>query len=236
MDVHDDTLAKRSVTAFGGVACVAATLSLAAGLLAAVSVESAGAQNAVPLKVAPLSGAELIGHLRSGGCVLVMRHARSPGALPEAHAAKADNHHRERQLDEAGEADARAFGAAVRALRIPIGAIYSSPTYRARETVRLGGLGEPQAIEQLAESKRGMSAAAEHSQVDWLREAITRAPPAHSNVLIVTHAPNIVGAFGDRAKDVQAGESLVFEPRPGAGPRLLGRITIDEWRKLAGSR
>ena len=183
---------------------------------------------------APLSGPQIMERLRAGGCVLVMRHARSPQAAPAASTANADNPHRERQLDAAGEADARALGAAVRALHVAIRPIYSSPTYRARQTVQLAQLGEPQIIEQLAESERGMSGAAQHSQVEWLRQAVAQSPPAGSNTLVVTHTPNIVGAFGSRASGIAPGESLVFEPRQGGGTRLLGRITVHEWQTLAG--
>src|SRR5690348_312004 len=103
----------RSVSILAAVAWLAMT--------AMPPVSSAGA--------APLSGPELIERLRAGGCVLVMRHARSPQAAPDARTANADNLRRERQLDQAGEADARALGTALRALHIPIGPIYSSPTY-----------------------------------------------------------------------------------------------------------
>lgn len=211
----------RSVTAFGRIAALAAAVLVAA---APVAAGSGGAP--------PLSGLELIERLRAGGCVLVMRHAQSPEAVPDAQAARADNPHRERQLDEAGEAGARAFGAAVRALHVPIGPIYSSPTYRARETVRLAGLAEPQVIAQLAET-HGMSGAAERSQIDWLRAAVRRRPRAHTDALIITHTPNIVGAFGGRARGIAAGESLVFEPGRAGGPSLLGRLTVEEWQKLA---
>ena len=223
----EDTLAMRSVTAFGRIGSLAATVFVAAAHFAAAPA------GAAPLSAVPLSGAQLIERLRAGGCVLVMRHARSPDAVPDAGAANPDNPHRERQLDAAGEADARAWGEAVRALHVPIGPVYSSPTYRARETVRLAGLGKPRIIEQLAESKRGMSGSAEHSQIEWLREAVRQRPPAHRNALIVTHTPNIVGAFGSGASGLRAGESLVFEPRGPRGARLLGRITVEEWQKLA---
>lgn len=230
--MREDTLAMRSVTAFGRVAAIAAAVVLADTALAR-STRAAPLSPPV-LPTAPLSGPELIERLRAGGCVLVMRHAQSPNAVPDARTAKPDNPGRERQLDETGEADARAFGTALRALHIPIGPIYSSPTYRARETVRLARLGEPQIIEQLAESQHGMSGTAERSQVEWLREAAARPPAPHTNALVVTHTPNIVGAFGDRARGVQAGESLVFEPRRGKGASLLGRITVEEWQRLAG--
>ncbi|HXS27805.1 MAG TPA: histidine phosphatase family protein [Steroidobacteraceae bacterium] len=185
---------------------------------------------------ASLSAAQIVERLRAGGCVLVMRHAQSPFAVPDARTAKTDNPHRERQLDEKGEADARAFGAALRALRIRIGPIYSSPAYRARETVRLAGIGEPKIVEQLSESRHGMSGAAERPQTEWLHRAVSKSPPAGSNTLIVTHTPNIVGAFGNSAAGIKAGESLVFEPDRATGTRLLGRITVEDLQQLARER
>ncbi|HEY2590966.1 MAG TPA: histidine phosphatase family protein [Steroidobacteraceae bacterium] len=201
--------------------------------LAAVAFFATVPVSAHSADAAPLSGPQLIERLRAGGCVLVMRHARSPEAAPDVHSAKADNPRRERQLDDAGEADARALGTAMRALHVMIGPIYSSPTYRARETVRLARLGEPQLIEQLSEGKRGMSGSAERSQTAWLRRAVAQAPPAGSNTLIVTHTPNIVSAFSNGTSGIRAGESLIFAPSQGE-TRLLGRITVDEWRKLTG--
>jgi len=206
---------------------------LAVGLVV-VAIFATAPRSAHSADAAPLSGPQLLGRLRAGGCVLVMRHARSPEATPDARSANSDNPHRERQLDEAGKAGARAFGAAVRALHVPIGLIYSSPTYRARETVQFARLGEAKVVEQLSESKHGMSGAAERSQTEWLRRAVAQSPPAGSNTLIVTHTPNIVGAFGNRASGIGAGESLIFEPRQDGSTRLLGRITVDEWQKLAG--
>jgi phosphohistidine phosphatase SixA len=225
-----DTLAMRSMHR---QAIPVRRVAMLAAELAAVAFFATAPLSAHAADAAPLSGPQLIERLRAGGCVLVMRHARSPEAAPDAGFANADNPDRERQLDGAGEADARAFGAAVRALHVPIGPIYSSPTYRARETVRLARLGDPQVIEQLSEGKHGMSGTAERSDTEWLRRAVAQFPPAGSNTLIVTHTPNIVGAFGSPASSIGAGESLIFEPRKGGGTRLLGRITVDGWRKLA---
>src|SRR5687767_4087700 len=68
---------------------------------------------------------------REGGYVIVMRHASSPRTLPAAAQANADNKQLERQLDEAGRASARDMGEALRRLKIPVGEVLSSPTYRA---------------------------------------------------------------------------------------------------------
>src|SRR5438874_8867971 len=81
-----------------------------------------------------LQGSALVKALRQGGYVIVMRHASSPREVPDKQTANPDNNKPERQLDAEGRSTARAFGRALRSLKIPIGAVLSSPTYRALET------------------------------------------------------------------------------------------------------
>jgi phosphohistidine phosphatase SixA len=182
-----------------------------------------------PALAAPASVHRLVERLHSGGYVLVMRHAESPLARPSARDASPGNLRRERQLDAAGEASARSVGAALRRFDIPIGRIFSSPTFRALETIRFAGLGKPTVVPALAEGARGMSGPADRSRVGWLREAVRRAPPAGTNTLIVTHTPNILSAFGRGAAHIEAAEMLVFKPVPGRGARLVGRIRAGQW-------
>lgn len=199
--------------------------SLAVGMLLLSFRPAAGAA------VAPvLSDAQLLQQVRAGGYVLVLRHAQAPDTSPSAPEAEPDNPRRERQLSDNGKQSARELGAALHGLHVPIGPIYSSPTFRALQTIRLAQLGPARTVSQLAEGSRGMSGAAAQAQISWLRRAIERPPPAGSNTLIVTHTPNIVGAFGPEVADIAAGEMLVFEPGRRA---LVGRLTIDAWRRLA---
>jgi phosphohistidine phosphatase SixA len=202
-----------------GCALIAGTLALAQSAAAAM-----------------LSGQPLLQQLRAGGYVLVMRHAQAPTAAPTGREAEPDNMHHERQLNEAGKASARELGAALDALQIPIGPIYSSPTFRALQTIRLAGLGTPRVVPELAEGAQGMASAAERPQIAWLRLAVEKFPPPDHNTLIVTHTPNIVGAFGHGVTDIKAGEMLVFKPEGTRPASLIGRITIDEWRQLARKR
>jgi hypothetical protein len=88
-----------------------------------------------------LHGEALVKALQKGGYVLVMRHASSPREVPDKQAANSDNSKPERQLDEVGRNTAIAMGKALRDLKIPIGNVLSSPTYRALETVRLAQFG-----------------------------------------------------------------------------------------------
>src|SRR5262245_52604169 len=96
-----------------------------------------------------LTGEPLVKALRQGGYVIVMRHASSPRQVPDKQTANADNMNLERQLDEAGRASAIAMGNALRDLKIPIGTVLTSPTYRALETVRLAKLPNPNSVPEL---------------------------------------------------------------------------------------
>lgn len=174
---------------------------------------------------------EVLSGLQKGGEVIVMRHARSPQTLPDKATANPDNTTLERQLDETGRETATAMGSALRALRVPIGAVLSSPTYRARETVKLAQLPTPQLRDELGDggqSMQGVGAA----QGEWLRAQVRQFPKG-TNTLIVTHLPNISAAFPNDAQGIADGEALVFGPDGKGGATLLARIRIEEWPPLA---
>jgi len=183
-----------------------------------------------------LSAMQLLEPLRAGGCVLVMRHADAPFQAPDAREAEPDNPQRERQLDAQGKAHALALGEALRGLRVSIGPIYSSPAYRARETVRLSGLATPILVDALAEGAQGMASGAEAARTRWLERAVDRSPARGRNTLIVTHTPNIAGAFGAAAAHIAPAEMLVFKPVRRGRAHLLGRLTVADWKALAGER
>jgi len=169
--------------------------------------------------------------LQVGGCVLVMRHASAPVSRPECGAAETDNTTRERQLDDSGKARARAMGQALRQLRIRVDEVFSSPTYRARETVRLAGLLQPRTVTELDDLTIGNAEA--HSA--WLRTKTIQPPQPGSNVLIVTHLPNILDSFDSTISAIAPGETLVFRPDGTGVVELLARIRIEHWPPLAQS-
>jgi phosphohistidine phosphatase SixA len=171
--------------------------------------------------------------LRHGGYVLVMRHASSPFAPPEKSAADPANTKLERQLDDTGRATAREMGQAFKTLAIPIGEIDSSPTYRARETVRLARFENARSVAELDEVEQGMGGQANTKQAAWLRSKAREQPRPAADTIVVTHTPNIVGAFGDEAAQIAAGEALIFHPDGKGETQLIGRVKIEEWPKLA---
>lgn len=177
-----------------------------------------------------LSGEALVKALQKGGYVLVMRHASSPRETPDAKTANADNVNRERQLDEEGRATATAMGKALRELKIPIGAVYSSPTYRALETVRLAQLGNPKPVPELGDGGRSMQASSD-AQAEWLKKKITEFPQG-TDTILVTHFPNISRAFPQWSSGLADGEALIFGPDGKGGAALVARVKIEEWPRL----
>jgi len=180
-----------------------------------------------------LSGAALATALRQGGYVIVMRHPSSPFTIPDKSQADPGNTKLERQLDDTGRKTSKDMGDAFRRLQIPVGDVLSSPTYRARESVRLAALGEPMIVEELDDGGQAMQANASNERSAWLRQKVSESPRKGQNTLIVTHTPNLTGAFGPTATGVAAGEALIFHPNGKPEPDLVARIKIEEWPKLA---
>lgn len=185
-----------------------------------------------PARAGTTSGQPMIDALRDGGYVLLMRHASSPTARPDKAVADRQNTTLERQLDKNGRNTARAMGAAIRALHLPIREILSSPTYRALETVRIAGLPQPRTAPELGDGGQSMQPL-QPSPAAWLRNLVATVPAPGTDTLIVTHAPNITAAFGANLADVADGEILVFRPDGNGDAMLAGRIKIQEWPALA---
>jgi phosphohistidine phosphatase SixA len=180
-----------------------------------------------------VSGQALVEALRHGGNVLVLRHASSPREAPDPASANADNPKHERQLDAQGRAAATAMGDAIRTLRIPIGAVLSSPTYRAMETVRLARFPSPRIQDELGDGGQSMQAVGD-AQASWLKTQVTRLPDG-TNTVLVTHQPNMTRAFPDSTAGLADGEALVFG-RSAGGVVLIARVKIDEWPRLASGK
>ena len=179
-----------------------------------------------------LTGPSLLSALRHGGCVIVMRHASSPRTPPDAGHADQENVNHERQLDEEGRASARAFGDALRRLRLPLGAVLASPTYRALETARLARLTATPTSE-LGDSGHSMQADPQGARGHWLRTRVDAASSPGKDDLLITHLPNIAEAFGDAAAGLEDGEALIFRPDGHGGAQLIARVKISEWPRLA---
>jgi phosphohistidine phosphatase SixA len=184
----------------------------------------------VPAPAQTLSGQALLQALRHGGYVIVMRHASSPRETPSKQIANPDNVTLERQLDEVGRTTAAAMGKALRDLKIPVGDVFTSPTYRALETIRLEQWPNPKPAPELGDNGRSMQGGTE-AQAAWLRNKVTQFP-SRTNTILVTHLPNLTGAFPSLATGVEDGEALIFGPDGKGGATLVARVKIQDWPAL----
>ena len=194
-----------------------------------------GALTCLPLLLvsapAQTQGDDLLKALQRGGYVIVMRHASSPREVPSKQAANADNVNQERQLDQTGRTTAVAMGKALRELKIPIGMVLSSPTYRALETVRLAQFGSPQSVPELGDNGQSMQVSTE-AQTAWLQKRVTQFPAPGANTILITHFPNISRAFPRDSANLDDGESLIFGPNGSGGAALVARVKIEQWPTL----
>jgi len=196
-----------------------AVLAAALSLLAA-SEQSAPAQ------------ADWINALRQGGYVIVFRHGATHQDQADTDPLNPKNVAQQRHLNDAGRAKAKEIGEAFLKLMIPVGQIQSSVFNRAVETGTLMGLGEVTSTPDLAEGDLVVTPSENNRRAQALRKLAATVPPAGTNIVVVTHKPNILDAFGKDWFDVREGEASVFQPG-GGGYKLIVRVPADEWSKLA---
>jgi hypothetical protein len=129
------------------------------------------------------------------------------------------------------------MGRAINTLSIPIGEVWSSPTYRALETVRLTSLPDPTTAVELCDGGQSMQAISK-GQTVWLQAKVAERPRAATNMIIVTQFPNIGEAFGQNASGLAEGEALILRlGDAGSGEIVIvGRVKIEEWPALASQR
>lgn len=178
------------------------------------------------------SGAEWIGALRQGGYVIVFRHAPFT-VQPVNDLDKMRKAGAEKQLSAQGRTLAKSIGESMHKLGIPVGQVVTSSLQRAVDTATLLGFGEVTRSPDVTEADAAATPADNDRRAAAFRKLVSTAPPAGSNLVIVTHKPNIVDAFGKDWDDVRECEASVFKPDGNGGYKLVVRIPADEWGKLA---
>jgi phosphohistidine phosphatase SixA len=192
----------------------------------ALSSLPAAAQNTVPQ-------ADWISALRDGGYVIVFRHGATHPDQADTDPLNTDNVAKQRQLNDDGRALAKSIGESLRKLRIPVGQVYTSLFKRAIDTGALMGFGDVKVSADYTEGGLVVTPIANNRRAAALRKAAGTMPPASTNIIVVTHKPNILDAFGKDWFDVREGEASVFKPDGNGGYKTVGRIQAGDWGKLA---
>jgi phosphohistidine phosphatase SixA len=169
--------------------------------------------------------------LRAGGHVIVFRHGATHADQADTDPLNPANIEKQRQLNDQGRALARAIGEAMRKLQIPVGQVVTSQFNRAVETGTLLGFGAVTSTADITEGGLVVSPNENNRRAAALRK-LAATVPASGNVILVTHKPNILDAFGKDWFDVREGEASIFKP-DGNGHKLVVRVQAADWPKIA---
>lgn len=162
--------------------------------------------------------------LRRGDAVVaLMRHAQAPGT-GDPPGWRLDDCSTQRNLSEQGRADARAAGDQLRAERIRVAKVISSPWCRCVDTARLMDVGrvelEPTFSNAyvLADRRDALTAGA---------LAVVRRWRGPGVLLVVSHGANILALTGQHPA---SGEMVVVSARADGSLQTLGSLTLQPAR------
>jgi len=172
-----------------------------------------------------LPPAELLAELRKGGYVLYFRHAATDFSQNDARMKSYEDCADQRNLIDKGRSDARAIGAAIRELRIPVERVLASPFCRTVETAQLV-FGR---AEKMQEVRGGPSAPAGSERYAALQKILATPVRAGSNLAVVSHGNPFYSVAG--APYLAEGEAAVIRPM-GGDFQVVARIRIDSWEGL----
>ena len=187
-----------------------------------IGMASAGAPS---LAADAMPNADVWGLLRGGAYVILLRHAATvPGIGDPAGFALAQCA-TQRNLSQAGRADARKIGQALQSHGIPIAAVLSSRWCRCLDTARLA-FGRAEPAPMLDSMFRDQAEASEEKLRQVRAYCASLAPKAVGNTVMVTHDVNIRALVGRSVgRSVGQGEMVVAAVEPGGALRVVAQLT-----------
>ncbi|HYC16988.1 MAG TPA: histidine phosphatase family protein [Pseudolabrys sp.] len=177
--------------------------------------------------------ADWVSALRDGGYVIVFRHGATYQDQADTDPLNPKNVAAQRQLNYEGRAFAKSIGDSLHKLGIPVGQVHTSLFQRAIDTGALMGFGDVEASADYTEGGLVVTPIENNRRTAALRKIAGTVPPAGTNIIVVTHKPNILDAFGKDWFDVREGEASVFKPDRNGGYKPIVRIQAADWSKLA---
>lgn len=186
---------------------------------------------AVPAARAPDDKA-LAQALRAGGLVIAVRHGPTFPEMEDGDLLNFESNAAQLNLNDEGEALAKAFGRAMHDVGIPIGMVYTSKYNRAYETAVLAGFKDIVKAPDLTEDGLIMSPKEYDRRTEGFRKMLAMPPKVGTNTILVTHQPNLTAALGKDWQDVKEGEASIFRPENGTY-KLIARVQMDDWPRIA---
>jgi len=184
---------------------------------------------------ASLQDADIAKALRAGGLVMVVRHGATFPDQADTDPTNFDHVAAQRNLNDKGKALAKAFGDAIRQAGVPVGEVYTSKFNRAYETAVIAGFKDIEKTTDLTEGGLIVSPNENNRRAGAFRKLIATPPQGNTVTILITHQPNIVAALGKDWFDAKEGEASIFRPADG-GYKLLARVQMDEWPRIAAAK
>src|SRR5262249_11498882 len=172
--------------------------------------------------------------LGAGGRVIVVRHGATFPDQADTDPLHPENIAAQRNLNDNGKALAKAFGEALRQGGVPVGKVYTSDFNRAYETATLAGFTDIEKTADLTEGGLVVSPNENNRRADALRKLLASAPKAGTNMILITHKPNIIDALGKEWFEVKEGEASIFRPENGKYV-LVARVQMADWPRIASA-
>lgn len=165
----------------------------------------------------------LMDALRGGGYTVILRHARTDRSFNEVRDPVPVKREEQRNLNDDGIRDAALMGVVLRKYDLRFAEVISSPMYRCTETAEMA-YGKPTSVTM---ALRTFPSPPEQATI------VAAAPKRGTNRLIVTHH-FVIETHVPGIKPGEIGESEAVVVRSVGGKvELVGRITLDDWRRLA---
>lgn len=218
---------------------VAASL---AGFAAAGAAQTAPGTNPKIPRLSDVQGSKApawLDALKKGGYVVFFRHAATNWTERDTDYSNFDNRDGQRNLSEAGKADAASIGKAFQALGIPHDTVYVSPMYRCRDTADLAfGHGEvSMALFGKVPQAPGKAAETAEKRATYRAERIQMlsvpTPGGQNRILVGQQDPMIPVIPGLHRDELREGDALVIKPLGKGQFKILSQVTVADWTRLA---
>ena len=180
------------------------------------------------------SDTEIAEALRAGGHVIVFRHGATFADQADTDPLNPDDITKQRQLNAKGEEAAKALGAAFKQIGVPVSKAITSQFNRAYQTAKLAGIDNVEKSADVTEGGLVVSPNENNRRAAAFRRIAGTVPPAGTNVVVVSHKPNIIDAFGKDWFDIKEGEATIFKP-DGTAYKVVARVQMDEWPRIAAA-
>ena len=192
--------------------------------------------------IAGVGNPTLVKDLKKGGLVIFFRHAATDWGQKDVSYQDLEDRSGQRNLSEAGKADAASIGKAFASLGIPIDSIFVSPMWRCRDTAQIA-FGRYEMRKELfgkvpQQPGQAEAASEERAQNRAVRIQMLSVPPTPgmNRVLVGQQDPMLPIIPGLHRDELREGDALVIKPLGAGKFQIVAQVTPADWARLVAAQ